>query len=97
MAKLNYKTALVARIVFTLLVIVVSTAAAASLVWAIYKIAKDGADFGAVVLGVSGIVESGASIFLVKRMTESIKAANAALDKVGEYCGVEAKEAIERL
>jgi hypothetical protein len=97
MAKPSYWTALAFRIVFTLLVVAISAAAAGSLVWAVYKIVNDGADVAAIVAGVTGVLESGAAAVLAKRMTEAIKVERDALDKVGEHCGLEVKEAIENL
>jgi hypothetical protein len=87
MAKLSYKTALGTRVAFTALVFAVSAAAAATLIYAIIKIAKDGADLSAVVTGVSGVVASGGVVFLVKRMNQASAAEQRALNKVGQFCG----------
>lgn len=94
MAKLSYKTALGFRIGFTALVFVVSAAAAATLIWAIYKIAKDGTDVGAIISGITGLLGSGAALFLVKRMRQSITVRQAALARVSEYCGEAVTNAI---
>lgn len=87
MAKLSYKAALGTKLAFTALVFAVSTAAAAALIYAIIKIAKDGADLSAVVTGVSGVVASGGVFFLVQRMTQASAAEQRALNKVREFCG----------
>jgi hypothetical protein len=87
MAKLSYKTSLGTKLAFTALVFAVSAAAAAALIYAIIKIAKDGADLSAVVTGVSGVVASGGVVFLVKRMTQASAAEQRALNKVQQFCG----------
>jgi hypothetical protein len=87
MAKLSYKTALGVKLAFTALVYAVSLAAAAALVYAIFEIAKDGADLGAVVTGVSGVLASGGVVFLVKRMNMAERAEQKALQKVHDFCG----------
>ena len=97
LAKASYWTALGFRILFTLLVVAISVAAAGSLVWAVYKLVKDGADAGAIIAGVTGVLESGAAAVLAKRMTEAIAVERDALDKVGDHCGSVVKLAIERL
>jgi hypothetical protein len=87
LAKLSYKTALGTKLAFTALVFAVSAAAAATLIYAIIKIATDGADLGAVVTGVSGVVASGGAVFLVQRMNQASAAEQRALNKVQQFCG----------
>ncbi len=86
-ALLSFKTSLGTRMAFTGLVFLVGLAVAGTLVYAVIKIAKDGADLSAVVAGVSGLVASGAAVFLVKRMNEATAAERKALDKVKDFCG----------
>ena len=88
------RTALMFQVLFTSLVFVVSVATAAALIYAIIRLIKDGLDLGAVVTGVSGAIGSGATLFLAKRMNESIKVARTALNDVGKYCGHEVEEEV---
>jgi hypothetical protein len=78
----------------TALVFAVSAAAAATLIYAIIKIADDGADLGAVVSGVSGVVASGGAVQLVKRMQEAGRAEQRALSKVQAFCGETVAQAL---
>lgn len=91
----GYRTALMFRVLFTSLVFVVSLAAAAALVFAIVRIIQDGVDLAAAVTGVSGVVASGASLFLGRKMNQSITVARQALEDVGTYCGVEVKNQVQ--
>lgn len=92
----HQRTALMFQVLFTSLVLVVAVASAAALVYAIIRITKDGLELSAVVTGVSGVVGSGGTAFLAKRMSESIKVAQAALGDVGKYCGGEIEEQLKR-
>ena len=89
LARLSYKTALGIKLAFTALVLAVSAAAAAALIYAIIKIASDGADLSSVVTGVSGVVASGGALFLVQRMRDASSAESRALTKVDQLCGKE--------
>ena len=85
----SFRTASMFQVLFTSLVFVVSLAAATALVWAIYKIAHDGADAGAIITGVSGVLASGAVVFLAGKMKQSVNVAKKALADVSKYCGPE--------
>ncbi|HEU4702957.1 MAG TPA: hypothetical protein VFS37_10785 [Conexibacter sp.] len=91
----SYRTALIFRVLFTVLVFVVSAAAAAAIVYCVYVIATDGADVSAIVTGVSGAVASGATVFLVRGMRQSTSLARQALGDVGTYCGTDVKAEVQ--
>jgi hypothetical protein len=88
----GYRVALMFRVLFTSLVFVVSLAAAAALVYAIVRAIQVGFDLGSTITGISGIVGSGASIFLGRRMKESINVSRTALQDVGTYCGAQLQQ-----
>ena len=91
----GYRIALMFSVLFTGLVFVVSLTAAAALVYAIIKIIDDGLDLAAAVAGVSGVVGSGAAVYLGKRMNEARKHAREALGDVSTHCGSQVKEQVQ--
>jgi hypothetical protein len=91
----SFRTARMFQTLFTAVVFVVAAAAAAALVFSIVRIARNGADLTAVVSGVNGVVASGATVWLAKRMQESIRVARTALADVGKYCGAHVQSKVE--
>ena len=84
-----FQVALMFRVLFSALVFVVGLASTLALVYAIVKLAKDGADISAIVTGVGGVLGGIATGFLVRRMQESIRVQRQALEDVKTYCGAE--------
>jgi hypothetical protein len=91
----NHRVALTFRVMFTLLVWVVSAASAAALVAAIWILATTSQSTAGIVTGVAGLTGSGGVVFLVSRMNKAIRAAEKAIGDVGKYCGAEVRGAIE--
>jgi hypothetical protein len=94
-ATAGYRTALMFRVVFTSLVVVVAAATAIAIAFWIYK-AANGWDAAATFTAIGSGVTGAATIYLGQKMVQSINVARTALQDVGKYCGADEQEELQK-
>jgi hypothetical protein len=90
----SFRTALMFRVVFTLLVVATTLAATVATVIFVWR-AVEGFDVTAALTAASAVATSGLAALVAKRMVQAIKVQKQALADVGKYCGTEKRDQLK--